>query len=102
MLKKKLLVFILLTLITVSSCRKKHWKCDEEVSYKNDIQPLFDAYCSKCHSYDTYLEAKILANGNLKEATIDSRRMPPSGEKALTLKERKKIFCWIEAGAMDN
>ena len=96
-------LFLLLLIITaISSCRKKHWKCDEEVSYKNDIQPLFDAHCSKCHAYKTYSDAKALANGNLKSATIDERRMPPQGEKSLTLKERKKIYCWIESGALDN
>ena len=98
---KKLFLFVAV-IILFTTCRKTHWKCDEEVSYKNDIQPLFDAHCSKCHSYDTYAEAKVLANTNLKDATINDRRMPPSGEKALTLKERKKIYCWIEAGALDN
>lgn len=95
------IVFIMLILFT--ACRKKHFKCDEEVSYKNDIQPLFDAYCSKCHSYDTYQEAQSMANsGSLKEATINTSKMPPEGEKRLTLKERKKIYCWIEGGALDN
>lgn len=100
---KKLLLFFILLLIIISSCRKKHWKCDEEVSYKNDIQPFFDAHCNKCHSYNTYQEAKSMANsGQLKEATINTNKMPPEGEKRLTLKERKKIYCWIEGGALDN
>ena len=98
---KKLFLLFLIVLV-IDSCRKKHFKCDEEVSYKNDIQPLFDAHCNKCHSYDTYKEAQSLANGSLKDATINTRRMPPNGEQRLSLKERQKIYCWIEAGAMDN
>jgi uncharacterized membrane protein len=96
------LIFFAACCILYSSCTKKKWKCDETVSYKNDIQPLFDAHCIKCHSYDTYAEAKALANSNLKDATINERRMPPAGEKRLTNNERKKIFCWIEQGALDN
>ena len=99
---KKTACFVL-ALVVVTSCHKTKWKCDEEVSYKNDIQPLFDAHCNKCHSYTDYADAQSLAvSGRLSETTIKDRRMPPSGEKKLTSKERKKIYCWIEGGALDN
>ena len=89
--------------VTYSSCRKKHWKCDINVSYKNDIQQLMTTHCNKCHGYDTYLDVQTLANsGRLKEVTITTKRMPPSGETKLTSKERKKIYCWLEGGALDN
>ncbi len=101
-MKKSITLFVLL-LITITACRKTRWKCDEQVSYKNDIQPLFDTYCNKCHVYKDYAKAFSLASsGVLKSATIDERRMPPEGEKRLSLKERKKIFCWIESGSPDN
>ena len=92
-----------LLIITYSSCRKKHWKCDEDVSYKNDIKPLMDSHCNKCHAYDTYQDVQTLANsGRLKDVTITTSKMPPSGETKLTSKERKKIYCWLEGGALDN
>lgn len=100
---KRIILFLFLLLIIISSCRKKHFKCDSPVSYKNDIQPFLDSHCNKCHSYDTYAEAKILAsNGQLKEVTINTSKMPPDGEKRLSLKERKKIYCWLEGGSLNN
>jgi uncharacterized membrane protein len=96
-------VFFLFALILFSSCRKKKWKCDEEVSYKNDIKPFIDSRCNKCHKFDTYPAVRQLAtSGKLKEVTITTDKMPPAGEKRLTRKERQKIYCWIEAGAPDN
>ena len=103
---KKLFLLLSLNLILCilySSCTKKKWKCDETPSYKTDIQPLLSAHCGKCHSWDNYADAKALAvNGQLKDKTINTREMPPAGEQRLTNKQRKKIFCWIEQGAMDN
>ena len=99
---KKIFLAVIL-IITYSSCRKKHWKCDEDVSYKNDIQPLMASHCNKCHGYDTYSEVQTLANsGRLKDVTITTSKMPPSDGTRLTSKERKKIYCWLEGGALDN
>ena len=96
-----LVLFIAITLF--SSCRKKHFKCDQEVSFKNDIQPLLDARCNSCHAYDNYtLVQTSVLSGRLREVTINTAKMPPESEKRLTLKERKKIYCWLEAGAPDN
>ncbi|MBI3502970.1 MAG: hypothetical protein HY063_14360 [Bacteroidetes bacterium] len=101
-MKKVFFLLVILLLIEIS-CRKTKWKCDEDVSYANDIQPLFDAHCNKCHSWDSYAKAKQLADdGRLRAVTITERSMPPGGQKRLTLKERKKIYCWLEAGAPDN
>ena len=96
------LLLLLLLLTSISSCRKKQWNCDEQVSFKNDIQPLLSKHCVKCHgNYDTYPSAQGLAlNGSLKESTINTSRMPKEG--SLTKAGRKKIFCWIEQGALDN
>ena len=98
----KKLIIALLLLSAIYSCRKKHWNCDEQVSFKNDIQPMLSKHCVKCHAtYDTYIMAQSLAqSGSLKESVINTSRMPKDG--SLTKTERKKIYCWIEQGALDN
>ena len=72
------------------------------MSFKNDILPLFNDHCVKCHGgYNNYPIIQTLANnGQLRKVTITTSKMP-KGER-LSLSERKKIYCWMEAGAPDN
>ena len=99
----KLLFLCCLGLFLASSCRKKHFKCDQEVSFKTDIQPLLEERCNRCHSFDNYKQVEpATSSGRLREMTITTGKMPPEGEKKLSKEERKMIYCWLEAGAPDN
>ena len=44
MLNKKIPVFVLVAMTAPLT------GCDRTVSYKSDIQPVFDAYCAECHT----------------------------------------------------
>jgi uncharacterized membrane protein len=102
-MKKGFILLSAFLFMIISSCRKTHFKCDQDVSYQNDIKPFLENRCNKCHSYDTYAEAQSLANsGQFRKVTITTSKMPPASEKRLTLKERQKIYCWLEAGAQNN
>lgn len=79
-------------------------------SYSTAIKPLIDANCTTagCHNagstrgdFTVYSGLKAVADaGTLEEKVINEKSMPPSG--ALSVDDRKKIKCWLEAGAPNN
>lgn len=111
-MKKIVLILFPITLLTVT-CRKNEYKnldCSTATSYTNDLKPILTANCtsSGCHGsgsgngdFTTYTGflAKI-ENKSVEKEVLDKKTMPPSG--ALSLDDRKKIKCWIDAGAQNN
>lgn len=104
--------FILITLFF--SCKKEDQEvidCSNTTSrYTNEVKPIINASClsSGCHNagsnngdYTTYAGLKAVASsGALQNRVIDNKTMPPS--QPLSLEDRKKIKCWIDAGAQNN
>jgi hypothetical protein len=103
----------MLLIALVSSCRDelKNLNCNEiDAAYNADIKPIVQGNCNTagCHGagssngdYTTYAGLKAAAdNGSLDEQVNIEKKMPPTGK--LPLDSRKKIRCWIDAGAPNN
>jgi hypothetical protein len=88
---------------------------EPEVSYYQDIKPVFDAYCIECHdeggvgpfslaSYDA-----TAAVASLLPAAVESRQMPPflaaptvrplQFDRSLSDEQIEMISTWVELGA---
>ncbi len=99
------------------------------VSFKNDVKPLLDKYCSECHvkggdganasgfvteSYDSVMKGTkfgpvVVAQDPLSSSLyrlvagkVDPSIRMPHGKEALTQDEIQKIEQWIEQGAKNN
>lgn len=121
---KILIVFLTIGLATLNGCYYDEVASIEglpqNVSLKNDVQPIFTKYCatSGCHdagpahapslvaesTYNALTEGGFL---NLTEPDrshvfleISSGSMPPSGN--LGINDQKIILAWITEGAQDN
>jgi hypothetical protein len=90
------------------------------VSFKNDVQPIFNANCapSGCHddkpthdpqlvegfSYNALIEGHFVNTAVPKSSIIygeiESGGMPPSGSLSLT--DVKIVLAWITEGAQNN
>lgn len=111
-MKRNILILLAITALTIT-CRKNEYKnldCSTGTSYGNDIKPILAGNCNSggCHSagskngdFTTYdgFTAKV-EDKSVQEHVLDKKTMPPSG--ALSLDDRKKIKCWIDAGAQNN
>jgi mono/diheme cytochrome c family protein len=97
----------------------------DEVSYSNDVQPIFNSRCTNCHggtngvtltSYETTLNSvgkgygtNIVVPGKPDESPLIDKIEPdpeigsrmPTGS-SLTNEEISLIRAWISAGAEDN
>ena len=83
---------------------------DVSPSYNADIKPIINPNClsSGCHNagsnngdFTTYDGLKVVVlSGALEKRVVTDKTMPPSAP--LFLGDRKKIKCWIEAGAPNN
>ena len=94
-----------------------------DLSYANDIQPIFNSYCTACHnashaklnllsccSYEQlwdegfsapYIDTLSIESGNLyKHITGSLSAMPPLG--LMPGYEINKIYQWIAQGAENN
>ena len=106
-----------ITLILITfflACKKEETEVidctNSNPSYANDVKSIINANClsSGCHNsgsnngdYTTYNGLKAAASsGALQNRVIDNKTMPPS--QPLSLEDRKKIQCWIKAGAQNN
>lgn len=93
--------------------------CDaiDEVSFKNDVQPIMETSCSynsNCHGdgsftvvLNTYDQIKPhLESERFKERVLVNNDMPPSysteGPTELTVMQLGLIDCWLEAGFPNN
>lgn len=91
------------------------------VSFKNNVLPLFEQHCTKCHggaepkeglrltSYDEVMagsmNGSVIEPGDVKNSylieMVTSGKMPKEGRK-LTPDEIGIITAWVEAGAPNN
>jgi len=90
------------------------------VSYANDVQPIFEANCTRCHgrrrqekklnltSYPTLVSRNVVSPGDAEGSSLyqkitlpGSGRMPLQGDP-LSQQDIDKIKKWINAGATDN
>ena len=79
--------------------------CTTDVSYTNDINPLFTQKCSPCHigggqfpDLTTY--ESVSQNADAIKAQTQSGNMPKEG--MLTQDQIDLIACWVDNGAFDN
>ncbi len=106
-------IFFFAFLFVLSSCRDdlRNLDCSTVGSaYMNDVRPIVLGSCiaSGCHNagssngdFTTYAGLKAVADdGSLDDAVNIKKNMPKNG--SLDLESRKKIRCWIEAGAPNN
>jgi hypothetical protein len=77
-------------------------------SYTNDVAPIIQAHCVKCHSaggveysrpLDTY--AGVTAQTGVLDQ-VYACRMPPAPEAPLTSAERAKLLGWIVCDSPRN
>jgi len=104
---KKILIIALISLGLWTGCTKVSNSnssytpsCSGKVkSYKTDVSPIINAYCSGCHSnFSTY--ASLSADRNNVSGQIESGNMP-RGE-SLSTTQKDAIICWISSGAPNN
>ena len=85
--------------------------CDGVTSkYSTDVQPIIATSCllgSGCHSAGSTNtggeltdHAKVFIKRVAIKAAINAGTMPQTG--SLTTDQKKKIICWIDAGAVNN
>ena len=85
--------------------------CDGVTSkYSTDVQPIIATSCllgSGCHSAGSTNtggeltdHAKVFNKRVAIKAAINAGTMPQTG--SLTTDQKKKIICWIDAGAVNN
>ncbi len=114
-MKKIIINSLLFLFITgIISCKRDEYKgldCTSiNAKYTADIKPLISNNCnsSGCHGtgsdkgdFTTYngLNAAV-NNGTLNKEVLTKKSMPPSA--ALSFDDRKKIKCWMDAGAPNN
>jgi hypothetical protein len=78
-------------------------------SYKNDVAPIIQARCLKCHSpggqeavrdYTTYQGVYFYRQSILTR--VHDCTMPPQGESPPDSQERALLFGWLVCGAPNN
>jgi hypothetical protein len=110
---RPLLLAPAIAMILLASCKDDMDDLDCSTiasAYNADIKPIITNNCATagCHvtgsaqgDFSTYNGIKTAAdNGKLEQRVIHDKNMPPSGP--LPLDHRKKIKCWLEAGAHNN
>ena len=127
MIKFFTLIVIMISFLHFTSCKKKKEKCDlpDTVSYKNDVQPIFNENCttSGCHSGTnpkgnlnlvssvSYQQLSNSQSGYINTTNPSSsllyssmkslnNPMPPNG--VLEQCKLDLILKWIEQGAQNN
>lgn len=117
---------ILIAMLVFSACSSKH-----DISYKNDVQPIFDENCISCHNEKAKAGDLILTSfENMKNSNVFGKsrelivpnfpkesilyrsviaenktlRMPPAfyGFEELSSSKKETIKLWIEQGANNN
>lgn len=110
------IMFACLCLFQLTSCSKSNGTaspafCDGVTSkYSTDVQAIILTSCllgSNCHSTGSTNTGGELTDYNKVfnkrvaiKAAVSSGVMPQTG--SLTTEQKKKIICWIDAGAANN
>jgi len=119
-MKKCLLLITGLIFIAVSSCEYKNIEPievelpDEEVSFTQQIQPIFDDKCVSCHSstnpvlsagdaYNNLIQGNYVNTEDPEASNIYQKMLDehPAGN-SMSATERALLLKWIEEGAQDN
>jgi hypothetical protein len=114
-MKKRTMLLAAAITICLSACKKpneyKGLDCSTiNSSYSASIRPLVDRSCalSGCHdahssngNFTTYegLLTRV-KNGTMANRVLYNKDMPPGNP--LSIDDRRKIKCWIDAGAPQN
>ena len=116
-MKKCFFLSILLVIILTGSCEKVTLEPDtdipDNISYSLDIQPIFDANCTKCHggSRSPDLRADYSYDALTKNGYIDTAEpdksflyttLNGSHDSRANAKEKLVILGWIQQGAKNN
>jgi len=67
-------------------------------SFKNDVQPIFQSYCTQCHNFSTY--SQISGSSSAIRSKIVDGSMPQNA--TLSTDQKNNIVCWIDNGAKNN
>lgn len=113
---------LLFTGIFLSSCDRESFEPpqadpDKEVSFANDIQPVFNSNCVGCHggsvkpnlsegkAYDALISGDYISDdpeNNAEESLIYSKLLEPSHRANASAFEKSLILVWIQQGAKNN
>lgn len=74
-------------------------KYDNTVRYEADIKPLFQQYCSQCHSGAMKYEVAVELQDRIYKKFVEQRSMPPKYSNQPTDAEVNLVKKWIELGA---
>lgn len=109
------LIFSLLFLILVHSCKKEgdydNLDCTSiAATFSANVKPIINANClgSGCHDagsvngdLTTYAGVKSkVRNGTFERQVLTDKTMPQLS--ALSLSDRQKLKCWLNSGSLDN
>lgn len=106
-LHRKVFSFLLLILL-FSACNREQIepqeKCEQEVSYTNDVKEIIDASCafSGCHingsapgEFSSYQGLQTYLDNDLfRSRVLVIQNMPPAGVDQLTEQELELLTCW--------
>jgi hypothetical protein len=107
---------ILAGILLISACEKVVFpppEVPEQVSYSQDIQPIWDNKCITCHnggrnpdlrpdhSYASLLDGGYINTGSPASSEL-MEKLYGSHDSRATEAEKQKILVWITEGAQDN
>lgn len=112
--------YYILSIVLLSACSKSNGTsksfsssdCTSSISYKTDIQPIMNSYCTSCHQpgnakggYELTTYSGVTSNTNKVLASMlhnsGSEPMPDNGDQ-LPDDLLKKMYCWVNQGAKNN
>ncbi len=113
-------ISFILFLFLITACSKSNGTsksfsssdCTSTISYKTDIQPIMNSYCTSCHQpgnakggYELSTYSGVTSNTNKVLASMlhnsGSEPMPDNGDQ-LSDDLLKKMYCWVNQGAKNN
>ena len=111
-----LLAGIFLAILLLGACQKVVYppiEAPTEVSFSDDVQPIFDSKCISCHggnvspelnpgvSYNELINGGYVDTENPPESEI-IQKLYGSHDARATETEKQTILVWIEGGAINN
>ncbi len=113
-------IFLILGLFLIASCSKSTGTsksfsssdCTSTISYKTDIQPIMNSYCTSCHQpsnakggYTLTTYSGVTSNTSKVLASMlhnsGAKAMPENADQ-LSDDLLKKMYCWVNQGAKNN
>ena len=113
-------IFLILGLFLIASCSKSTGTsksfsssdCTSTISYKTDIQPIMNSYCTSCHQpsnakggYTLTTYSGVTSNTSKVLASMlhnsGAKAMPENADQ-LSDDLLKKMYCWVNQVAKNN